>query len=302
MSSFSASDIPDLTGKVVIVTGGNTGLGFATARQLVAKNAKVYIASRSLPKAQAAISTIHAENPTARVEFLHLDLTDLKQVREAAEAFVKTGERLDILVNNAGIGAVQFELTKDGYESHFATNHLGHFLFTTILLPVIERSAPSRIVIVSSDGHSSAPPEGILFDSINDKSALGSFNRYGQSKLANILFTKSLAERLEGKDVLVNAVHPGVSNINPADNSWANWFALVAGKFLAPYIANSPETGALTQLYVATSPEIREKNYRGQYFVPITKLGSPSKQAQDKALRDKLWTFSEAAVNKALQN
>ncbi|KAJ1551348.1 hypothetical protein HK096_000829 [Nowakowskiella sp. JEL0078] len=180
---------------------------------------------------------------------------------------------------------------------------------TTILLPVIECSAPSRIIILLSDAHLSASPEGILFDSINDKSALGSFNRYGQSKLANILFTshwqRVWKERMFWRIqcIMVSFINTqGISNINPADNSFANWLALVAGKFLAPYIAKSPETASLIPLYVATSPEIREKNYRDQYFVPVSKLGSPSKQAQDKALRDKLWTFSEASVNKALQN
>ncbi|KAJ3122128.1 hypothetical protein HK098_003107 [Nowakowskiella sp. JEL0407] len=303
--TFSVSDIPDLSGKVAIVTGGNTGLGFATVTELARKNAKVYLAARTPERAHEAISKIKESIPNANIEFLELNLADLKQVKAAAEKYIASGEKIDILVNNAGIMACPFELTKDGYESQFATNHLGHFLFTTTLLPVIEKSAPSRIVNLSSMGHQFCPRGGILFDSINDEKAMGTWQRYGQSKLANILFTKSLAEKLADKQVHVNAVHPGGVNTELARGVEASMdqnpsFFNSIIRFVKPLIMSTlltPLQGALTQLYCATSEEIVTKNYRGQYFVPFAKLSKPTvPEAESKELRDKLWEFSEKIV------
>ncbi|KAJ3122124.1 hypothetical protein HK098_003103 [Nowakowskiella sp. JEL0407] len=304
--TFSTTDIPDLTGKVAIVTGGNTGLGYETVKALASKNAKVYLAARIPEKADSAITSLKESIPDAKIEFLELNLADLKQVKSAAEKFKSSGERLDILVNNAGIMACPFELSKDGIESQFATNHLGHFLFTTTLLPVIERSAPSRIVNLSSEAHRLAPKDGILFDKINDESAMSNWARYGQSKLANILFTKSLVERLEGKDIHVNAVHPGVVNTELSRGPLADAdknpsFVGRLYKFVHHYFASTilytPPQGALNQLYAATSPEIVAKNLQGQYFVPFGKISKPIPQAESKELRDKLWAFSEKIVN-----
>ncbi|KAJ3122127.1 hypothetical protein HK098_003106 [Nowakowskiella sp. JEL0407] len=303
--SFSTSKIPDLTGKVAIVTGGNTGLGFATVTELARKNAKVYLAARTPARAEAAIAKIKESIPAANIEFLELNLADLKQVKKAAENFLANGDRLDILINNAGIMACPFELTVDGHESQFATNHLGHFLFTTFLLPVLEKSAPSRIVNVSSHGHTFCPPGGIIFDSINDEKAMDNWQRYGQSKLANILFTKSLVEKLAGKKIYVNALHPGVVNtelirgpiaeIDKNPTLIMKFFKSLT--FIYRFIFLSPENGALTQLYCATSEEIVTKNYNGEYFVPYGKLAKPDLEiAESKELRDKLWEYSEKVV------
>ncbi|KAJ3122126.1 hypothetical protein HK098_003105 [Nowakowskiella sp. JEL0407] len=302
---FTVSDIPDLSGKVAVVTGGNTGLGYVTVTELARKNATVYLAARTASRAHTAISKIKEEIPNAKIEFLELNLADLKQVKSAAEKLKSLSDRLDILVNNAGIMAPPFELTKDGYESQFATNHLGHFLFTTELLPLIERSAPSRIVNLSSGGHRMCPPSGIAFESINDENALSSWQRYGQSKLANILFTKSLAEKLAGKQVFVNAVHPGVVSTELARGPIAEQEknpTILMGilKFFLPVFRSfllTPEQGALTQLYAATSNDIVVKNYSGEYFIPFGELSKPRVAvAESKELRDKLWEFSEKAV------
>ncbi|KAI8799458.1 hypothetical protein BJ742DRAFT_845926 [Cladochytrium replicatum] len=306
--SFSVDKIPDLSGKTAIVTGGNTGIGLITVKELLRKNAKVYLAARNPSRAQAALDEIKKELPHAKVEFMQLDLGDLKQVKEAANKFVASGEPLHILVNNAGIMMNPYELTKDGIENQFGTNHIGHFAFTTTLLPVIERSAPSRIVNVSSHGHNYAPSAGVLFDKINDESALNPVQRYGQSKLSNILFTKSLADRFEGKQVWVNVIHPGVVDTELARGPIAlieksqNFGARILRALQTPLLAFSrslmltPQQGALTQLYAAASPEIETQNYRGQYFVPFGKVGKLSKPAENKELREKLWEFSEKLV------
>ncbi|KAI8802827.1 hypothetical protein BJ742DRAFT_831567 [Cladochytrium replicatum] len=305
--TFSTNDIPDLTGKTAIVTGGNTGIGLTTVKALLEKNAKVYLAARNPARAQPAIDEIRKEMPNAKVEFMQLDLADIKQTKDAAEKFLKSGEPLHMLINNAGIMATPYELTKDGIETQFGVNHIGHFVFTTTLLPVIEKSAPARIVNLSSAAHAFYPPGGVQFDKINDPNAMSTTQRYGQSKLSNILFTKSLAEKFEGKPVWVNAVHPGGVNTELVrgpyalmESSWFGWPLVALGKLIVPLVALTPQQGALTTLYTVTSPDVEKNDYRGKYFVPFAKLAAPKALAEDKELRDKLWAFSEKLVAEKL--
>ncbi|CAG8665608.1 19466_t:CDS:2 [Dentiscutata erythropus] len=251
--------------KVAIVTGGNNGLGFITVRELVRKNAHVFIASRS------------------------------------KEKVFKKDKNVQYGINNAGIMATAFETTQDGIQDQFGVNHLGHFLFTILLLPTIKASAPSRIVNISSVAHEKAPPAGIEFDKLNDPKAHSAFQRYGQSKLANILFTIELDKRLSGTNVYCNSLHPGVIKTelwNGFVSSWGSWikpFLYIGTSFML-----TPEEGALTQLYCATSPEIEEKNLHAKYFVPYGKLGKPTAQAKNEELAKQLWDFSEKLVKEKL--
>ncbi|KAF0461272.1 NADP-binding protein [Gigaspora margarita] len=298
---FSFDNIPDLSGKVAIVTGGNTGIGFVTARELARKNAHVFVASRSKDRGEPAVELIKKETKKDAVEFLQLDLQSLNSVKLAAETFLARNLPLHILVNNAGIMATAFEKTPDGIQDQFGVNHIGHFLFTLLLLPTIKASAPSRIVNVSSNGHHRAPPAGIEFEKLNDPNAHNSIQRYGQSKLANILFTIELNKRLSGTNVYCNSLHPGAIKTELTRGIVANW-----GSWTKPIISIiqlfllTPDDGALTQLYCATSPEIEEKNFRGKYFVPFGEIEEPSAQGKDEELAKKLWDFSENLIKEKL--
>ncbi|CAG8742171.1 37641_t:CDS:2 [Gigaspora margarita] len=286
---------------VAIVTGGNTGIGFVTARELARNNAHVFIASRSKDRAEPAVELIKKETKKDAVEFLQLDLKSLNSVKRAAETFLARNLPLHILVNNAGIAATPFEKTSDGIQDQFGVNHIGHFLFTLLLLPTIKASAPSRIVNVSSMAYTGAPPAGIEFEKLNDPNAYTSFQRYSQSKLANILFTIELNKRLSGTNVYCNSLHPGVIKTEITRGVVANW-----GTWLNPIISImslfflSPDDGALTQLYCATSPEIEEKNLRGKYFVPFGEVIEPIAQGKDEELAKKLWDFSENLIKEKL--
>ncbi|RIB12984.1 hypothetical protein C2G38_1975782 [Gigaspora rosea] len=298
---FSFDNIPDLSGKVAIVTGGNNGIGFITVRELVRKNARVFIASRSKEKCEAAIELIKNETKKDAVEFLQLDLKSLNSVKSAAETFLAKNLPLHILINNAGIMATAFETTQDGIQDQFGVNHLGHFLFTNLLLPTIKASAPSRIVNISSVAHQNTPPAGIEFDKLNDPNAHSAFLRYGQSKLANILFTIELDKRLSGTNVYCNSVHPGVikSDLwNGFHSSWGSWIKPFLN--VLKFFMITPEEGALTQLYCATSPEIENKNLCAKYFVPYGELGKTTAQAKDEELAKQLWDYSEKLVKEKL--
>ncbi|CAG8739311.1 40496_t:CDS:2 [Gigaspora margarita] len=273
---FTLRDIPDLNGKVAIVTGGNCGIGYVTARELALHQAHVFIASRNEESANSAIERIKNETKNNNVEFLHLDLVDLKSVKLSAENFLNKGLPLHILINNAAIMATQ--------------------LFTKILLPKLEESAPSRIVNVSCEAHKSAR-NGIEFDKLEDETAQTSWYRYAQSKLANILFTKALAKKCEEKNVYVNwFVKTDLSRAMRENYTFVGVLLLKIGYLFAL----SPEYGAITQLYCATSPEIEEKNYRGLYFIPYGKVGEPFPKAEDQTLIDNLWTYTENLIKKSL--
>ncbi|KAF9125683.1 hypothetical protein BG015_004847 [Linnemannia schmuckeri] len=310
-NGYSYSKIPDLIGKVAIVTGANSGLGFATTVALAAKGAHVFLACRSQQRALDAIIRVKAEVKKAypcvdvealKLEFLELDLNDLKKARESARTFVSKGLPLHILVNNSGIMATPFELSADGIETQFAVNHLGHFVFTLELLEKLKESQPSRIVILSSMAHEMAPRGGIAFDKLNDEKALSSMTRYGQSKLANLLFGRALAQRLIKEKVFVNIAHPGYVDSNLA-NRTGETYGSFTGRMstVAPKVFGmKPKEGALTQLYLATSSEIEEKDLRGRYFIPIAKEIQPTSYGRNVDLQEKLWTFSDNLVKEKL--
>ncbi|CAG8655136.1 20920_t:CDS:2 [Gigaspora rosea] len=287
---FTFDQIPDLTGKVAIVTGGNAGIGYFTCRELTRKNAHVFLLGRNTEKGQAAVETIKSETGNQNVEFLHLNLKSLKSVKECAENFLARNLPLHILINNAGVIPSTFSLTEDGIQEEFGVNHVGHFLLTKLLLPKIKASQPARIVNVSSMGHRRAT--GIEFETLNDPNAQDPKQRYRQSKLANVLFTDELNRRyLEGDQVYANTIHPDTPMLRRNDLSFSE-------TFLSSSI--STEDGAITTLYCATSPEIEEKNYRGKYFVPFGIEGEKSSYTEDDDLAKRLWEFTENLINEKL--
>ncbi|KAI8621233.1 hypothetical protein BC830DRAFT_1058394 [Chytriomyces sp. MP71] len=299
---FSVDALPDLAGRTYVVTGGNTGIGLETCLQLAKKNATVVLASRSEERAMAAVAKIREQVPTARVDFLPLVLNDLKQVAAAASELATKHPRIDALINNAGIMASPFALSKDGIEDQFATNHVGHFLFTTRLIPNLLNAERPRIVNVSSSAHTFAPNAGgILFDKINDEKAMSVWERYGQSKLANILFSVKL-DKLYGDRIYVNSVHPGV-----VDTELTRSLVVTYGSWMKPIIrvlkafgTISPADGALTQLYAAAHPDIEEKKLKARVFFAIANDKTDSNElstfCKNADLADKLWEFTEALI------
>ncbi|KAL1925304.1 uncharacterized protein VTP21DRAFT_187 [Calcarisporiella thermophila] len=305
-SQFSFNDIPDLTGRVVLVTGANTGIGKVCARELANKNAHVIIACRSEKKAREAIDDIRKVTQRGVIEFLPLDLSSLSSVKQFIEHYNSINLPIDILIANAGIFMAPYDLTKDGIESHFGVNHIGHFALIMGLLPLVEKSAPSRIVIVSSDAHGWAPKKGVECD-IERINSTKYYNRrvaYGRSKLANLLFAKELDRRLREKGingVRVNTLHPGVAMTDLMRHLPLPKFVVSMGaKFL--YGSISIDDASLTQLYVATSPELDEKDLHGEYFIPIAKIGKPSKHGRDLDLARRLWEFTEKLVNEKIEH
>jgi retinol dehydrogenase 12 len=271
----------DLAGRTFLVTGGNSGIGYATAVQLARRGGRVYIACRSKTKGEAAAAAIRAQTSSDEVNLLHLDLADLASVRRCAGEFTALGEPLHVLINNAGV-AGRRGITADGFELQFGVNHLGHFALTQALLPLLSESGKARIVIVASDSHYETG--GIDFDALRSrtKSIIG-MREYSVSKLCNVLYAAELGRRLDGSDVTAYSLHPGVV----ASEIWRRvpWPArqIVTRRML------TIEQGARTSLYCATSDEIGGDS--GQYFdkCQVTK---PSK-AVTPELAAQLWDYSE---------
>jgi NAD(P)-dependent dehydrogenase (short-subunit alcohol dehydrogenase family) len=284
----------DLSGKVAIVTGGNTGIGKETARGLAQRGATVVIASRDASKAEAARADIAATTANPNVTVLTLDLASKDSVRAFVARFEKEHDRLDILVDNAGLWPTTRTTTKDGFETTFGVNHLGTFLLTRELLPLLERSAahigvpprtPSRIVILSSSLHYRGKLD--WGDLMFERRKYSGQAAYNQSKLANVLFTKALARRLDPKKVTVNAVHPGVV-ATELSRDFPKLLVKVFNLFLL-----TPAKGAACSLYVATSPEL--DGVTGLYFEK-SKAKEASKAALDTAAQDKLYDLSETLL------
>ncbi|GAA5961037.1 hypothetical protein JCM3765_006510 [Sporobolomyces pararoseus] len=298
-------DLPDLTGKVSVVTGASAGLGEQTALNLHTQGSKVYIACRSEERALEAMKRINSKSKGKEESLIYLpfDLTDLRTIKEAAETLKSKEERLDIVVCNAGVMAWPYKIV-NGVEVQF-WNHLGHFAFIEYLRPLLVKTAranpPSssvRIVSLSSLGHKMMnKPDFSSIDGAN-KTYGSTWKRYGQAKLANILFASELQERLNGENIKVNACHPGVIGTTelsrgPAASygSVAKWAFGVQAKFLM----DIPE-GAKTSTYLAASREVDELDYRGKYFTPIATETNPSKAARDSELAKQLWKISEEFV------
>ncbi|XP_070591643.1 dehydrogenase/reductase SDR family member 13-like [Erythrolamprus reginae] len=276
-----------LRGKTVLITGGNAGIGKATAVDLARRGARVILACRNKARGESAVYDIRRESGNSEVILMILDLSSLNSVRSFAQNFLEAEPRLDILINNAGV----FEpgQTADGFDQVFQVNHLAHFLLTHLLLDRLKRCAPSRIIILSSSAHSIGKMD---FRTIH-KPVVGMWKAlysYGNSKLANLLHARELASRLEGTNVTCYVVHPGMvkTGINRSFPRWMFWTLFYVRLFM-----RTSEAGAQTSIFCATEEGI--EGLSGRYFVDCqTKV--PSLLAHDDQLAKKLWEFSERLV------
>lgn len=281
----------DMTGQTVVLTGGNSGIGFETAAALAAMGARVLVTARNADRGRAAVAEIADRTPGAQVQLVVFDLADLSSVRRGAAEILEQAPRLDVLVNNAGLVLSERRVTVDGYEATFATNHLGPFLLTNLLLDRMQASAPARIVNVASTAHNSAR-KGMPFDDLQSEGRYRAMRVYGQSKLANILFTNELARRLEGTRVTANSLHPGTVRTGYGADGDARGFLSFGLKVSGPFFL-SPAKGARTSVYLASSPEV--DGVSGHYFVKC-KPRTPRKWARDPDAAQRLWQVSEELV------
>ncbi|KAH8325219.1 hypothetical protein KR074_012217 [Drosophila pseudoananassae] len=290
------------TGKVFIITGANTGIGKETALEIAKRGGTVYMACRDLNRSEEVRVEIETISRNSNVFVRELDLSSLDSIRQFAEGFKKEQDKLHVLINNAGVMHTPKTLTKDGFELQLGVNHIGHFLLTHLLLDVLKKTAPSRIVNVSSVSHERGT---IKMDDLNSEKSYSRFGAYEQSKLANVLFTRELAKRLEGTGVTVNALHPGAVNTDIVDSLPSamkyvaiHRFITFIIKFFVRFIAKpamwmffkTPKSGAQTSLYAALDPELEKVT--GKYFSDC-KPKEVSSAAKDEKTAKFLWTESQ---------
>ncbi|WP_343575903.1 SDR family NAD(P)-dependent oxidoreductase [Mycobacterium sp.] len=294
MTKWTTADIPDQTGRVAVITGSNTGLGFETAAALAAKGAHVVLAVRNLDKGKDAAHEIRKSSPDADVALQELDLTSLESIRGAAEQLRADHDRIDLLINNAGVMYPPKGTTKDGFELQFGTNHLGHFALTGLLLDRLLPVAGSRVVTVSSVGHRILAD--IHFDDLQWERSYNRVAAYGQAKLANLMFTYELQRRLApGATTIAAAAHPGFSDTELMRHLPGPLESVF--RIAAPLVTQDAAGGALPQLRAATDPAV----IGGQYYGPsgfAQSQGAPvivgsSKKSHDAERQRKLWAVSE---------
>ncbi|KAK0596275.1 hypothetical protein LWI29_014281 [Acer saccharum] len=285
------------TGLTAVVTGASSGIGTETARVLALRGVHVIMAVRNMAAGRDIKDAIIKEIPGAKVDVMELDLTSMASVRQFASDFNSQGLPLNLLINNAGVMATPFMLSKDNIEVQFATNHIGHFLLTSLLLDTMKKTArecsrEGRIVNVSSEGHRFSYREGIRFDKINDQSGYSGFGAYGQSKLANILHANELARQFKEAEVNItaNSLHPGaiVTNLT-RHNSMIDGLTRLIGRFMLKNV----QQGAATTCYVALHPQVN--GISGEYFSD-SNLSKANAQATNVELAKKLWDFSRDLV------
>jgi NAD(P)-dependent dehydrogenase (short-subunit alcohol dehydrogenase family) len=297
MSFSPDKDIPSLAGKVILVTGGNSGLGKESILQLAKhKPRQIIMAARSQSRAKDAMKEIEATVPGTKIDFLALDLSSFESIKKAAASILQQYDRLDVLLNNAGLFGVPPGLTEDGYEMQFGSNHMGPALFTRLLLPLLENTAqlPNsdvRVVQLGSDGYKFAPPGGILFPQLKTEMAdVSGRARYAQSKLANMYFIKALAKR-HPKMICV-ALHPGVVNTGILKSTLSNypsaaWLFNIGIRLFFTDV----RTGALGQLWAATGRA--EELETGAYYTVLKKRVYGNKLVDDDELAEELWDWTE---------
>ncbi|KAG8812849.1 hypothetical protein FRC17_001793 [Serendipita sp. 399] len=295
MSQWTAENMIPMDGQIVIVTGGNSGIGYVACKLLLKSGAKTYVMSRDSQKSQEAIKRMKEETGKESVELIPIDLSDLHSVRKAAKIFLSKESKLDVLMNNAGIMMTPTkELTKDGYDLQFGVNVLAHFHLTNLLLPALLAAPAPRVVNVSSDAHRWAFWGGIdwstlkgskkgrsisLFDNIS------SIRLYGQSKLGNIYHTNELARRYGERGLVAISVHPGLIASDLSRN-----LGFLSRQFMN-LTGYPPTTGALTQVYAANSPEAQKLS--GKFLVPVARVGNPYAIAKNEEYAKQMWEWCE---------
>ncbi len=277
-----------MQGKICLITGANTGIGKATAISLARQGARVIMVCRNDARGRSAMEEVKAKSGSSTVDLLTADLSSQSAIRDLASRFLLGSDRLDVLINNAGLWKRKREVTVDGFEMHFAVNHLAYFLLTNLLLDALKAAAAARIVSVASGLHERGE---IDFDALQAERSFGGVKAYSNSKLANVLFTYELARRLNGSGVTANCLHPGVVATDlvretfPAPMRW-----------LGGFILTSPEKGAATSIYLATSPEVA--GVSGKYFAKQRERRS-SRESYDAALASRLWDVSSELTSLA---
>jgi len=274
----------DLKGKVFLVTGATEGIGKVAALEFARRGAQVVLVGRNPEKSERVLAQLESQSQNDQLELLLGDMSKLADVRAVAAAFAKKHDRLDVLVNNAGAIFSDYKLSADGFEMTFALNHLGYFLLTKELLPLLQKTPGSRVVSTSSGAHQTGKMDIDYIAKRNGKSA--GFAAYGDSKLANILFTRALARRAKG--VAVNCFHPGFVATGFAQNNEGIMSRLIG--VTAKLLARTPEKGAETLIWLATSPEAATLS--GEYCHDC-KPAKTSKLARDEAAAEGLWGLSE---------
>ncbi|RSD29088.1 oxidoreductase [Mesobacillus subterraneus] len=284
----------NLTGKTVIITGANSGIGFEAARHLAAKGAHVILAVRNMEKGEAALASIKEEINPASVELMKLDLADLQSVRSFASAVKEKHSSLQVLINNAGVMIPPYGKTKDGFELQFGSNHLGHFALTGLLLSLLKSTPGSRVVTLSSIAHRGA---SIDFDNLDGSKGYKAMKFYGQSKLANLLFAKELDNRLKqhGINTISVACHPGISNTNLFNLGKAKTPAFIKG--LMALLSQPAEKGALPTIHAATEGSLKGGEYIGPDGRGNRKgkpaIETPAQGVYNEETMKKLWSVSE---------
>jgi NAD(P)-dependent dehydrogenase (short-subunit alcohol dehydrogenase family) len=274
-----------MRGKVCLVTGASSGIGKGTALGLARIGATVLMVARDRARGETAVKDVRREAREGRVELLVADLSSLREVRRLAESVLGRHDRLDVLVNNAGVALFGRRVTEDGLEATFATNHLGPFLLTNLLLGLLRASAPSRVVNVSSDTHKAV--RAVPWDDLQSAGSYDPLAVYNRTKLMNVLFTHGLARRLAGTGITANALHPGWPVRTGLDRDAGGAFALFSRA--SKLFAVSAEEGAKTSIYLASSPGV--EGVSGGYYAGCRPV-KPSKLSRDEATAERLWDVS----------
>jgi NAD(P)-dependent dehydrogenase (short-subunit alcohol dehydrogenase family) len=298
MSKWTPQQMPPQQGRLAIVTGANSGIGYQAARYLSRAGAAVILACRSREKGEAASAKIVAKQPSAKVEVRILDVADLDSVRRFAAEFLREDKPLDLLINNAGVMAIpERRTTPQGFEMQFGTNHLGHFALTGLLLPALLRQPKSRVVTVASIAHKSGK---LNFDDLNAERRYDPRGAYAQSKLANVVFGLEFDRRLGARSANTASViaHPGVAVTNIVSNGMGTGLKGRVVNALLPFVAQSDDRGSWPLLYAATSPEVHGGGYYGPDGIAEFKGTpvevKPKPHALDPAAGKRLWEISEA--------